>query len=544
MIKILIYIITLISVILWLEFFTLSWFPMILDSTFYPINELKWFFTQSLYQHFLDIITVFLWYEIFSKLFVVSVLVIWAILWVYIGKLVNNLLEIEDKKISLFNIILWITFVSLNPFSYERFLTQTWIILWVYFVWLWLVFLMNYILYKKNINLYISSLFFWISLNIFPHSIVFLIIIWVITLAFYLKRFSIKKILLSVWIVILLNINWLYWNFFLKTDIVSSKVTSFNMTNIEAFKSNSLNSLWTDLTNLLLYWFWGEKYWHIYTPDLVNKKWHLAWFIVLFIVIVWIYYLFRKQKKITLYLVSLMIISYILSLWISSNLFAGINKFLYEYIPYYIGMREPQKLTWLVMFIYSIFFLSGIIYIAKIIHKTKLKSYLSKYTYNYYYWFFVIFLILIIWSPNVLWGYNWQLKIWQYPNNYFEIKEKIKTNTWKTVIFPRHLYMACNWSRGKKFANPLKKIIDSPLVIWAINIEIWNLYSNDNSKESKDIELFLKYKNYYLLRKNNIGNIIFMKNCADNNNYTFLEKDVNLEKTFSWQNIDIFKIKK
>ena len=80
-------------------------------------------------------------------------------------------------------------------------------------------------------------------------------------------------------------------------------------------------------------------------------------------------------------------------------------------------------------------------------------------------------------------------------------------------------------------------------MIWADNIEIWNLYSNDNSKETKDIELFLKYKNYYLLRKNNISNIIYMKNCADTNNYTFLENDRNLEKTFSWQTINIYKIK-
>jgi hypothetical protein len=544
MIKTIIFIILLLSIIVWLDFFTVSWIPISLDSTFFPVYELKWFFSQSFYWHIVDIITIIIWYKIYAKLFIIFTLITWAILGIYVSKLINNVLKISDTKTSFFIRFLWITFISLNPFTYERFITQPWIILWIYLIWFWLVFLINYLLIGKKNYLYISCLFFWFSINIFPHSIIFLVIISIITLLFYFKKFSLKKIIISIWIIILLNFNWIYWNFFLKvSNNISNKIESFDINNIEVFKSNNLNWLWSEITNLLLYWFWGERHRHLYNPELINQKWYLAWFILLIIIIFWIYNLYKKQRKLTYYLITIMIISYILSLWISSSFFSDINKLLYDTIPYYIGMREPQKLTWLIMIIYSIFFLSGIYYILVLINKTKLKSYLSKYIYNYYFWFIIIFLLIIIWSPNVLWGFNWQLKIIKYPNDFFEITYKLKDSPWKTVIFPWHSYMACDWTKWKIIANPLEKLINLDLIISADNIENWSLYTNSNRQISKEIESFLKDKDYEYLRKNKINNIIFMKNCADYNNYYFLEKDSNLEKTFSWESLYIFRVK-
>lgn len=542
--KIILFIIWLAIITLGLEFFYKPWVYFGLDVIFYPIYHLNWFFDQSFYWHFRDIFTILLWYKLYSKFYLLLVLIIWSILWIYIAKLINKIFLIKNEKIILLNKYLWIIFILFNPFIYERLVSQTWIALWVFFIWLWLVFLLKYILENKNKLLYLSSLYFALSLTIFPHSSVFIIIIWIVTLIFYLKKFSIKNIFYSIFIIFFINCNWIIWTIFLWTNKTLKSINSFDYKNIEAFTSNSLNGLWVELTNLLLYWFWWEKYWHIFTPDLINKRWFIWWFIILFIIILWIYFLYKKNKKLSLYLISLWTISYILSLWISSNIFIDINKFLYDNIPYYIGMREPQKLTWLVAIIYSIFFLSWICFIYKNFKKIKINNYLDKKFFNSTTAFIFLFLIIIAWSPNMLFWFKWQLKIINYPKEYFDSREFLMNNykNSKNLVLPWHSYMWCKWSK-KIISTPIIYIYKPLDLIVSDNIEIKNVYTNSKNTESKKIEIFLKNKDFKILKALWINNIIFLKNCADYKNYKYLKNNKNLKKIFNSENLIIYKIK-
>jgi len=544
--KIILFITWLALLIFWLDFFTQLWTYFFLDTIFYPIYTLQDFFSQALYWHLRDILTMILWYELYSKIFLLWIFIIWATLWVYTGKLVNKILKIKNNKIKLFNIILWISFILLNPFSYERFITQTDIILWIYLIWLWLIFLIDYlILSAKSKKLYISSLFFWLSLTIFPHSAIFLIIIALTTLIFYLRKFSLKRIFFSIIIVLFINLNWVIWNIFLWTKNSLEKINNFDYKNIEVFANNSLNNLWTEVTNLLLYWFWWEKYKHLYTPDIINDKWYLAWFLIVIIIVFWIIFLYKKQKRLTLYLLSIWIISYILSLWISSELMIGINMFLYNNIPYYIWMREPQKLTGLVMLIYSLFFIVWISSIITIMKKFKLKQYLHTFILNYYFWFILLLLIITAWSPNVLFWFNHQLRISNYPTSFFQAKSFLQEHSpnSKSVLFPWHSYIKCSWTKWKVISNIIPNILKPANIISADNIEIAWLYTNNPNSQSETIEIFLKNKEYSLLKKLKINNIIFLNHCADFQNYSYLEKSNHLKKIFNSDAIKIYKIK-
>jgi len=533
----------LIFAILGIDFFNKSGTFLFLDSVFYPIYNLSPFFSQSLYWHLRDILTMILWYQIYSKIFLASTLGIWAFLWYKIWKVINKLLNINNK-IKFIIKILSISFILINPFIYERLVTQTWIVLAVFIIWLWFIFLLDFLTNNhSNKNIYISSLFFGIAFTIMPHSIIFILIIFINTLIFFFKKFNLKNITLSILIFIVININWIIWTIFLSENKTLQTISTFNFKNIEVFTSNNLDWLGVELTNLLLYWFWWEKYWHLMIPITLNNKWFIWWFIILFIINLWIYNIYKKQRKISLYLLSIWIISYILSLGISSNIFININKFLYENIPYYIWMREPQKLTWLLAIIYAIFFLSGLSFLYEKFIKSEKKYYLNQKKVKYITIF--IFLIILSWSPSMLFWLWWQLKMIDYPKSYFEARTFLMENkkNEQSLVLPWHSYMWCSWTRWKVISNIMWEILKPNNIIVSDNIEISSLYTNSINKKSKKIEKFLQNKNYSILKEINIDNIILLKNCADFKNYEYLWKSKKIEKIFSSKNLIIYKIK-
>lgn len=545
--KIGLFIIMLVLLIFWLDFFTISWSYFFLDTIFYPIDSLTNFFSQSLYLHLRDILTLLFWYQLYSKVFLLWVFIIWVILWALIWEIVNKNFNITDQNIRLSNILLWVTFIALNPFSYERFITQTSTLLWIYIVLLWLALLIIFFLGKKTILLYLSSICFGISLAIFPHAIIFLSIIWIATIIFFPRSITVKQFIKAFLIMMSINVNWIIWSFFLKTNNNLSQIHTFDFQNVEVFQSNGLPWMSIEATSLLLYWFWGERYKHIYTPELVNDKWYIAWIIILLIISIWIYSSYKKNKKKILFILSIWIVWYFLSLWLSSPLSRELSIFLYNNIPYYIGLREPQKLIWLVLFWYTYFFLSWVSFISINLHSNRFHWYLNKIIFNQYIWFIILFLFIVSWSPNVLFSYNNQLRITDYPEDYFKAKtiienvDKDYTNE-KYVVFPWHSYIKCNWTNNI-IANPSVRFFWNNNILQSDNIEIWTLYSNSTKKDSLIIESFLKDQNYTKLKNIWITNIIFLSKCADYKRYNFLHNSELLEMKYYWKDIIIYNIK-
>ncbi len=544
--KIIIFIFLLIVSILWLEFFTKSWTYTLLDSVFYPINSLWNFFENSLYWHFHDLISMIFWYKLFSKIYIILILIIWSILWVQLSNYVWNKLNIKNTKTNFLIQCLWVFFILCNPFIYERLITQLWIALWIFVVWFWILNILKFIDTSKNKYLYYSALNFAISLSIFPHTVVFIALVFIIFSLIYFKKLNIKLVLKSWLILLLLNLNLIVPLFLKWTNQAISSVQTFSSLNIDVFQSNSLSNLWPDLTWIFLYWFWWEKGDRIFTPNLINEKWYIAWIFVLLFVLFWIFKYFKKDKKQTLFLVLLGIFAFILWIWISGNIFTWFNELLYKYIPYYTWMREPQKLLGILMFVYAFFFLIWVIELLNLLINVSLKNKLelNKYIFNSYIYFLILISFIFSWSPNILFWFNGQLKIIDYPKEYFEAKEFIQQNNFsKNLLFPWHSYMWCSWNYWRSVANIYPSYLWKDIIISAENIEIWSLYTNNSSQISTQIETFLKTKDLSILKNNNIKTIILQKTCADFKSYNFLYEINWLEQVFNTQNLDIFKIK-
>lgn len=534
-----------ISIILGPSFFINSGFFLFLDTIFYPVYDLSYNFEYSFYFYIHDILSYLIWYELFSKIYLFATLSLWAYVWYKISKLVLEYFDVKDKKISSIISILWIVFFISNPFIYERLVTQVWIALWTFIFWFWLYQLLQYIKKEENKYFYLAALFFSLAVCIFPHSLIFVILVWIFFLIFFWKKVKVIPFMLSGIIFIIINLHLFVWLFLSGSNQVLSATEKFNYQNIEVFQQNSLSWLWSELTSLLLYGFWWERWERILSPNSVNEYWYIFWAFVLIIIGFWIYVWFQKSRKITSFLLLIWLFSYIWALWISSNIFWFISHFLYENIPYYMGMREPGKLLWILSFVYTIFFLVGNIFILEKLELLRKKYAISfdPYLQNIYtYCIFIIF-VLLSWSPNMLFGFNGQLKILQYPKEYLEVRKILSKDLQeKNLILPWHAYMWCAWNYGNVISNPMPAILDSKSTISAENLEMWNLYSNIKTPLTDDIESFIQTQDISYLKKNNIKNIILQKNCWAFSRYDFLSEKKELKKIYEKPHLDILQI--
>ena len=82
-------------------------------------------------------------------------------------------------------------------------------------------------------------------------------------------------------------------------------------------------------------------------------------------------------------------------------------------------------------------------------------------------------------------------------------------------------------------------------VVVADNIEVGQiLYSNSASPESEKIEKFLKSHDLSDLNDTDISHILLMKNCADAQNYTFLESTSACQKITDSEFLSFYKCQK
>jgi hypothetical protein len=69
--------------------------------------------------------------------------------------------------------------------------------------------LLEYLEELKSKKLYISSLYFAFAFASFPHSIVSIIIIFLLTLVFFHQKFVLKHFFVAVFIFSIFNLNWI-----------------------------------------------------------------------------------------------------------------------------------------------------------------------------------------------------------------------------------------------------------------------------------------------------------------------------------------------
>lgn len=502
----------------------------VLDFVITPFTSWQSWQATTVQWHIVDLLNYVLWYAWTSKLYYIFVLWFWCFAAGKLWKLMHNFLILASP--------LWITqasfalFLLCNPWVYERLITQPWIALWMFCMLLWITYLLENIIHTQKNSLIWASLSFGFAFMCFPHASLMIFLIALLYIPLFFKHIPWKHYIIAPILVLLPNINWLIGDIVYKKDLWTTSLQAFDWANIEWFVWNNLSGLGSDLTQLLLYGFWGERY-HIKTPDMFSEYWYIFGFIALAVIIFWNIRLFTLHKKLWIFFTFLWTIAYILWVGINSDIFWPLNIWFFENIPGYIGMREPQKWIGLTMIVYSICFTLGMFTLWKQLR------WMSS-------WIFLVFVFVLLntWNPMNIFAYQKQLYGIIVPNEYQKLaREEITEHPdARYLVLPWHSYMSCDWTRWKNISSMQKRYFYPLNTIVSDNLELDTKYTNSSSQVSQNIETYLNTKDYSTLKTENIDYIIYQKNCANTSSWEYLKEDDSLQLIKENNSIALYKI--
>lgn len=352
---------------------------------------------------------------------------------------------------------------GINPFVLERFLAGQWNILFGYaFLWPFVFFLVKIIdiysldTFKKLLfTLFVIGCF---SFHIFVAAhivLAFCVLIKCVKYIFTKKSknnvIGYEKITLFLGVLViyfLVNLYWIYPTLTIETV----KSNTFNQTDIEAFKTNVIGQGIMPLLSIFtLYGFWGERELWAAQFDIVHSK-NIIFFLPILIISAYgLYILYTKNKKISSYLLCILLFSMIFSLGISETIFKNMNQFLFDTVFFWTGFRDSQKWSAFIVLILTIGLVMGA---CTFLQRIKNPKYLR-------FAFICIAVCICLYTSKILFGFNGKLSAVQYPKEWFAANDLLKQEpSCEAVFLPWHLYYFFSVNNKILTANPAAKYFD------------------------------------------------------------------------------------
>jgi len=525
-----IFVFLVLSFFLWYDFFWSNGISIVVDKMIFDISRPS-IQSDIFFYPITDILDIFwniiLGSNIYNKVFFLSIFFVYGFLGYEIYQITN-----QNKSDNFILICISILFFLFYPFFYQRILTQPWIAWAIWLIWIW----MTYLIRQRMIW---AIVFFGIATSIMPHSVFFILIVWIWYILFFYQNINIKKVSLGSIVFLAINITRIASIFLGQNkQFDQNLIQNMDQKHIEVFSTNSLDIFGPTWTSILGYGFWIERhtdgYRYFFLPQEIHTWRFYFSFVILFFVLHWFYILVKDQntKKIWLFLIFCSVWSLFLWIWVSWY-FDGMFYRIYEHIPLYIGMREPQK--WIGIYMICSWF-------AFLVSMDFLYTHLIK-KQNWQIGFFVFICLCFWWAnPWVLPYFRWLLHPVHIPQDIQNIQntissQNLKSQTW--LILPWHGYMSCRWTDYKIFPNMFDTRLYPNNVLSSKTVELGDIYDQDKSDINKNINQVLEQKKTDKLTRD-INYIILLKHCANSDKYDFLYKDQNIAKIKNYTNFDIF----
>ena len=378
-------------------------------------------------------------------------------------------------------------FALFNPFVYDRALYGQFGVLISYGC---VFFILAYLYRAKqlaNFKLLIPAAIFSAICLMFSVHFIFLLLPFY--LLFFVKVFRLKKFwpnfLVAVLIVLALNANWL-----IALAINASPLGNFvsrGITNQDLLAFQTAGRTGTEtLTNVLLMsGFWGKD--QLRYLDLTQiPGWQRSFILLVPLIIYGAYLGFKKNKTLTITLAFIFVLAVYLAIGIKSPLTSGFTWLLYNHLPLYKGLREPQKWVAVIIPIYLYFLTLGALGLSKV-KLVKNNQVLSG---------VILSLVIIMGAPSLLWGFNRQVVATTYPNDWTQVNSLLVNHAAqsygcsdKVLFLPWHLYLSFGWI-GKIVANPAPAFFTCP-TLSGTNMEWGGIYDNSLSPDGKIVDTWL-----------------------------------------------------
>ncbi|MEI7451815.1 MAG: hypothetical protein WCK37_01275 [Candidatus Falkowbacteria bacterium] len=436
----------------------------------------------------------------------------------------------EEFKISPALVFILSLFALFNPVVYDRLLYGQIGIVVAYGA---LLFVIAY-LYRAAFtlewkNLYGAAIFSALALMFSVHFIFFLALFYVLFFVLLIGKCSEIKVTTKLWpllrvlivsllIIIILNANWLIALTTGASATLGFVAQGIGTQDLTAFATAGATPLQT-LTNILLMGgFWGAAQ-HRYIDFSAGDLWGLGFIFLLPLIIYGIYISFKKadytHKILNSGLLIIFITAVVLALGIKTSFSNSISLFLYNHLPFYKGLREPQKWVAAMVPVYLYFLSWGV---AKLSSKKWLVE-------NAVVVGIILAAVIIIQAPLLLFGFNHQVRPTNYPTSWSEVDRFLLNRSadsygcFDQVLFlPWHMYMHFSWI-GNTVANPASVFFSCPILV-GTNMEWGGIYDNSLDARGLAVEKWLSIHG----QNNSLPSTV---------RYIILAKEVDWQ-TYSW----------
>ena len=378
-------------------------------------------------------------------------------------------------------------FALFNPFVYDRALYGQFGILLAYGC---LLFTVAYLFKTWQTldfkNLRRAAVFNAVAFLFSLHFIFLLLPFYLLfALGLYGKRREIKagdarkkiwpSLLLYILIVAVLNANWLIAAAVKTSSLINFVQQGITNQDMLAFQTAGKGG-WGTLTNVLLMsGFWGKDQFRYF--DLTTAPgWQRSFILLAPLILYGVYRSFRRPgrgfKILGAGLLAVFVLAVLMAVGIKSGMTRGLTLFLYDHLPLYKGLREPQKWVAAIIPVYLFFLTLGAARLAKVklVASHRILSGL------------VLTAIIVMQAPSLLWGFNRQVWATPYPDDWYAVNKLLNRGTSshecsdRILFLPWHMYMSFNWA-GKIIANPARGFFACP-VVSGTDMEWGGIYDN------------------------------------------------------------------
>ncbi len=431
-----------------------------------------------------------------------------------------------------------------NPLIYARTIEQPNIAGGTVLFFWFLVYFLEYLEDKNRKKIIFASILGAFSVSFFIHSVFFIGISTIILLFFeFLKgrnwKFSLRTVLTVFLFIIVFNSNWLF-SFASGTTQGIGGIGKFSVDDVYAFATSDVGDNSVYVTVLALQGYWGE-YQDRFVSIQENPLWSMAFVFIFALSAFGAWMRFKRKDAFAKPLLSMFLVAFVLAIGIASPFFESLALFLYQHIPLYIGLREPQKWVAVMVFVYAYFGAYGIKYLLEI-----------KGLQNYRKEIGIFCAILpIIFSFSIINGMHKHLTPHEFPLEWQQAKEYLQENPTeeKILIFPWHSYMNLDFAE-KNIIVPQQFFGKN--AIRGNNTEFGGVYSHSQDAQTLEIEKYIQtdikkkktidYGTFVGDMKNmDIGFVILLK-AEDWQDYQWLDKIGGAKKVLENDKLITYKL--
>lgn len=209
-------------------------------------------------------------------------------------------------------------------------------------------------------------------------------------------------------------------------------------------------------------------------------------------------------------------------------------SWMFDHVPGFKIMREPQKFLGLLVIAYAFFYGIGSEWLVNGFRKNWAKAALA----------LLLIALPCIYTYKMFWGFNGYVKPSKFPASWAQADKMMGEGPEKALALPWHLYMSFPWTQDRLVANPLSSYFHRETIV-GDNIEVGDIETQSTNPRSKYIEdvmaRWLGTKNFgNLVAPMGVRYILLAKE-DDWMDYRWLEQQEDIRLVREWEDLRLYE---